>query len=774
MQLMDRFLQTILRYRIAVLLVITVITLFFGAVMTRGIVASTIGGLFLNESPEYHRYLERVADFGSDDLLVVAIEYPGPLAPDLLDRLERAVAVIREMALVRDVRSALDVQQLRGNDDSLTITDYAELLRERPSTTAALTAELAMDPLARDLLLSRKGDHLAVIVELDATTDRPAEKTPELIDSVLDAFTAAGFPPGCLRVVGMPASIAAVMDQTYFSIRRLFPIVAVVLLAAVWIMFRRLWPVAITGLVAFLAVVWTMGFSILLDRHISVFTGMMPAMILIISFSDVIHLCSAYLLELAAGKAKKDAILACGREVGRACLFTSVTTFAGFVSLSLIPTPATRILGVALGFGTASALLLAVTLAPILFTFMPVPKRWRRGTAGRVQDWLDRFLEGSAAITSRHPRIIVAAFGLVLAVVLVGALQFRIETDFSKRMAVHHPIRVDGRFFRAHFAGANTVDIFIEARERDGLLEPVCMRRVAGFQREVAKLPEVAKVYSLVDLLRQLHHALVPGAPPRHGLPDTRQALGQYLLLFEMSGGEDLERLVDSERRVMRMTLYLPKEEYRHTAAVGAQVRRLADEILGDAVTVEVSGLVYLLGSHFEEVLKGQQRALVVVYAVIALMMMIGLRSVKVGLWSMLPNVLPLLVLFGCVGLFTDAIDSDILIVTIVAIGIGVDDTIHFLMRLRIESGRARSRQEALSRTFYYSGRGIAITTLILVVGFAPFALSDYLTIFMFGSLLPLTLVSALVADLYLVPALSTLGLVRFPSPQKKQGFQGG
>ena len=259
-----------------------------------------------------------------------------------------------------------------------------------------------------------------------------------------------------------------------------------------------------------------------------------------------------------------------------------------------------------------------------------------------------------------------------------------------------------------------------------------------------------------------MHRALKPGAPAAETVPTTRNALAQYLLLFEMSGGTDLDRLVDFPRRTMLLRVNLGSEEFRKTGEVGRQAMALAKKILGQAVTVEATGQAYLLGEFFNVILEEQKKALLLVFLLIAVMMVVGLRSLRAGLWSMIPNLLPLLTLAGFLGLFLDYADSDVLMVAMIAIGIGVDDTIHFLMRFRIESRRQPDVASALRRTFTYSGRGIVITTVILVAGFAPFAASDYLPIFYLGTMLPMTLVVALVADLFLVPALARLGAIRF------------
>lgn len=146
-------------------------------------------------------------------------------------------------------------------------------------------------------------------------------------------------------------------------------------------------------------------------------------------------------------------------------------------------------------------------------------------------------------------------------------------------------------------------------------------------------------------------------------------------------------------------------------------------------------------------------------------MMIVGLGSLRVGLISMIPNLIPLLVLGGWLGWTWDQVDSDAFAIALLALGIGVDDTIHFLGRYRLEGARFGTAADAIRRTFAFAGRAIVMTTVILVAGFVPFAGNDYLTMRMFGTLLPQCLVVALLADVLLVPALIAVGWLRFPPP---------
>ena len=758
---MESIVRLIIRRRHWVLVLLGLITVGAGSMFRLGVINSSIGGLFLGEHPDFPAYLKRARDFGNDDAIVIGVDDPRFLSPAGQLRLRRASEAVARLRHVQAVRSVLSAQQIRGDEGGIQVRSYAELVAGRPGREQVVLRELRDDPFARGLLVSADGRHTAVVVELDTNADRPAEQLPGLLRQIFAAFVNAGFAREKLHAVGMSANTAAVMEATRFNLVRLFPMVSVVLLVAVWVMFRRLWPVAITGLVALVAVIWTMGFSLVLDRNISVMVAMVPAVILIIAFADVIHLCSAYLLELGHGQTKQRAILRSCSEVGAACVFTSVTTFVGFVSLSLVPTPVSRQLGLVLGFGAAVALLLAVTLTPILLTIFPRPRPWREGATGKVQALLDRFLEWVARLSTGRPRTIVVLFLVFGALLSVGLWRFTIETDFARRVTAEHPLRVDSRYFRSHFAGTNSFHIFLSVPPKQSLLAPQTFARVQRYQEALRRLPDVDRVTSLVDLMQTMHRALHPGA--RAGpLPTDGKALAQYLLLFEISGGTELDRLVDFSRRTMLLRVHLSSAEFRHTGTVGRQARALAQKHLGGGIEVQATGLAYLLGQFFNVILEDQKRALLLVFVLIAVMMIVGLRSLRAGLWSMVPNLLPLMALGGFAGLFMDYVDSDVLIVAMIAIGIGVDDTIHFLMRFRTESRRQPDVARALQRTFSYSGRGIVITTVILVLGFAPFAASDYLSIAYLGTLLPITLVVALVADLFLVPALASLGAIRF------------
>jgi len=219
---------------------------------------------------------------------------------------------------------------------------------------------------------------------------------------------------------------------------------------------------------------------------------------------------------------------------------------------------------------------------------------------------------------------------------------------------------------------------------------------------------------------------------------------------------------MDSDGRTLRLRLHLNNGGFFSAHRTSQKALAEGKAVLGNGVQMEATGIIALLGEWVEGFIDGQKRGLIFAFLTILMMMAISLRSFTGGLWAMLPNIIPLFFLGGYVGWFWDTVDSDTLLVAVIAIGISVDDTIHFLFRYRYERERTQDIAIALDRTFYFSGRAIIITSIILVIGFLPYATSDFFSVRIMGTLLPLTLTAALLTDLLLIPAMIKLGAFKF------------
>ena len=438
---------------------------------------------------------------------------------------------------------------------------------------------------------------------------------------------------------------------------------------------------------------------------------------------------------------------------------TSLTTGVGFISMTFVPSPVFSQLGWVAGFGVLAAYALAMTLVPVLLDIFGRPRPWRRGRGGFVQAGLERVLSGAFGLSTTHPWKVIAASGAVIAVAAWGTTQIHFETDFEKRLAPDSRVRADGQYLDEHFVSTNALDLYIETDSKEGILKAELFNDIVALERDIEAHARVDKAVSIVDLLRATHRSFAPEGADFH--PLSSQAIAQLFVLLEMQGEESLSRLIDFARSKTRLTIYTPETGVRGQDQLRHEIADMARAKLGGRADVDASSLGSLLGSWVDDIIAGQRRGLGFSLLVIALILVLGFRSLRAGLWSMVPNVLPLLALGGWIGWMWEAADTDTLIIAMIALGIGVDDTIHFIARYQLERKRTDKVSAAIENTFRFSGRGIMITTFIFALGFSPMVISGYLPIHIMGTMLPFCFGVAVVADLLLVPALIRVGAIK-------------
>lgn len=753
---MGRYIEAVLRFRAWIIIGCGLLTVLALGIISNGVLASSMLKLFFGQSPEYNRYLELSDRFGATDNLFIAFEEPELFTPASLDRLERISERIQGLAEIRRVESAISAERIRAADDDLLIERYGAVARANPDRAHELRDELAQDPDLGSLLLSKDGRTTAFLLELTNDTNRPVESIAPLLEQVVQAFLAEGYTREQLHMAGLGPETAEATKVALDTIVQIFPFTLFILIVVVFLLFRRVWPVLVTMGVAFISITWTVAFAVLLDRQINLLIAAVPAVMVTVAFSDIIHLCSTYLLELEAGHEKTPAIIKTGREVGLACVWTSVTTFFGFISLVFIPTPVFQQLGLVLGFGVAVALLLALTLVPIFLYYLPAPKGANRETqrAGRLVLWVCDLSRGFAF---HNPKATVLGFALLAVVSVLGILRIDVETSFTQRLDPNNRIRKSQDLIRERFAGTNTVDVYVELDPTRSFEEPALIAGLLSLEKELETFPQIDRVVSPANLVARVEQALGVEASAR-----SPESIAQTLLLFEVSGGRGLDLFLAPDRRTVRMSMRLRIAGLVETGEVGRRAAELVEARLGSGVSATPTGITYLFGNWIDFIVQGQRRGMIFALLVTTLLMVLGLRSLRVGVLSMIPNIVPLLVLGGYVGWAWQIVDSDTILVAMIGIGIAVDDTIHFLTRLRIESQETQDPEEALRRTFHFTGSALVQTSIILCLGFLPFALSAYFSTRILGTLLPMTLLVALLADILLLPALVALGVIRF------------
>ncbi|MBM66264.1 MAG: hypothetical protein CMH55_08540, partial [Myxococcales bacterium] len=617
---------------------------------------------------------------------------------------------------------------------------------------------------------------------------------------------------------GMPASLTALMLETERHAGPYFAASLVIILILVSFMLKEWRATLMVFLTALPASLWGAGFGGTINGGLSIVASMAPMIILVLATANIVHLVGQYRIERLRCD-KEEAIIRTFHEVGMACFLTTLTTLIGFSSLRFLPVGTAKELAVIASIGVAASFVIAFVLGPALLSLLNVP-----GAAPSESKWMTAALERCRLVAKERPVFVVAMGGLSTVLAIIGLMLLKIDTNVDAKFYDGHPVQVAAKWFGDRMTGGASAEIIIDTGQEGGALERSAFIReqrpaeatkqetpteeeIAGFDDDdgfgsadgatesteivdpvAGALPNtvlvrlqalesklrglqrpdiyegkkpILDVISLVDIAERTHSAM-----GGEGTLPNRAQLASQLALFAGEGGEGLNLLVDESRRYVRVQLRLPSVGSANLVKIVDEVEAAAQELFPrpeGGLRTGVTGMESLF-SHLIETLSSQlAKGFGFAALVITLVMAFVFRSVRVGLSSMLPNILPVISGIGVVGLFGLMVDIDALFLVSVALGIAVDDTIHFLVRYRHERQAGKDLDEAVRLSLCETGLGIVRTSIILVCGFGIWLTSPYLTFKYMGLILPMTMIMAVVADMLVIPAMVYLGWIRVP-----------
>ena len=337
--MVERYIRWVLKHRALVVGVCLVVSAAAVGVVTKGVFASSLVKLFLGDSPDYKRFQSLSNEFGSGDLIFIAVDNAKVFTPEGWEALERVADQIQTLEAFSEATTLADADYMETVDDTLMVEPYRSAVEQGTKSLEELKEHVKTDRFLKGSFISDDLMSVMMVLEVDTEQMLPVEAFPEILDGVFDVFREEGFDRDSLHLAGFKPDTVEATFQARYSIETIFPITSLVLSLVVLFLFGQFWPVIATSGVGVVAILWTLAFTIYFDPEINLMLAMIPAVMMVVSFSDVVHLCSSYILELKNGLSKEQAIIKSGSEVGLACWYTSVTTFFGFVALAFVPTP---------------------------------------------------------------------------------------------------------------------------------------------------------------------------------------------------------------------------------------------------------------------------------------------------------------------------------------------------------------------------------------------------------------------------------------------------
>lgn len=743
----------ILRYRWLTLVLLVAATVGFAMQIPRIVFQVSPEGMRLVGHPDTLYYEEYIKQYGTDEIVVMELWCSDVFAPKTMNKISRLTDVIEQYENVYRVVSLSNVNDIRGSSDGIEITSFLEAVPQERATLEKIRKEVHDNPLYHGNLVSEDDRSTLLIVELDRSGEDFPQKRRELVQRILDLgqkeqtdgieIYVAGFP-----VIGTVLPMLMVEDQRLF-----IPLILVLILLTLYAVFRNLWGILLPLVTVIISVVWTMGFLVLAGKQVEIVTNVLPPLVLVIALADVVHILAHYQEELQGKKAKALALKDATAYVLVPCLLTSITTSIGFASLMVSSVRGVRDLGLLASFGVMAAFVVSITLVPAILSFLP-SGTFERTQKQKKEGVLDRFLARLARFDESHKKLILAATFVLIGLSVAGLFRLKVETTLIKYLKEDNPVAVAVQHIEDHLSGTTTLDVVFDFGEPGAVKEPGNLEKVKQMESFLKGLPLVTNASSLVDFLERMNQVFHDGDPAFDRLPDTRAEIAQFLLLYSMSGDEeDLSKIVDHDYRTAVITARLKTVGSSEMAEFIEDVKAYMEKSF-PASNVRATGISVLVTNSIDAIVRGQAQSLGLAMAVIFVLMSVLFRSLRLGLLSMIPNMIPILITLGLMGWLGIDINTATAVISCVAIGIAVDDTIHYLTRFRKEYGARPDEALACARSLTSTGRALFFTSFVLTFGFLVLIFSNFKPLIYFGLLTGVTMVSALVGDLVLLPVL--------------------
>ncbi|HPG24284.1 MAG TPA: MMPL family transporter, partial [Myxococcota bacterium] len=443
--------------------------------------------------------------------------------------------------------------------------------------------------------------------------------------------------------------------------------------------------------------------------------------------------------------------------VGVPCLLTSVTTAVGFASMSFVPIRSIGEGGIYQAIGVLAAFFFSITLLMALLSF---GRATRPPTGEAVESakggvGTRRLLDAIARFNIQHRRPLIAAFAVFLVVFGIGATRVEVDSnwldDFWESSWIYATTtRVD-----EEMGGTTNIIYLFDAGEDDGIKEPAVLREIDRIEQMAGEESWlVRKTYSIVDIVKDLNQVFHEGDPAWYRIPETREEVAQYLLLYESSGGEEAEEYVSSDYRRANLELRLRLAPTTATQDLVAKLSRSIEQEPLRETKLSLTGIGALWLRLMDYIMSSQIQGFAIAFGVITAMMIVIFRSFRIGLISMVPNLAPVFLALGAMGWFGISLDYNKVGIAAIALGISVDDTIHLMARFRHEFQVHGRYEKALEAAMSDVGRALILTSVALVLGFLVNGFSEMRAQALYGVLLSSALVVALVADFLFMPSL--------------------
>jgi predicted RND superfamily exporter protein len=762
---MQRYVEFVVRYRVPVVLAVLLVT---------ALLATQLPHLRLEigrraNMPQQHPYVQiqnRTADlFGGEAIVIIGIvvDKGTVFSPAILAKVHRITeGLVRTPSVIETSLFSLSapyVKRVTSGADG--VMEVNQLMPE-PPTAAAEVADLRNavleDKLFRDNLVSADETATVIVVEFD---DRMSDgfiaaRVEELIAPERgDGVTFA--------LAGAPVLRHALREYTALVVF-LLPVAVLVIGLIHYEAFRTLQAMLLPLVTALLSVVWALGIMGALRLPMDTWSAITPVVVLAIAAGHAVQILKRYYEEYALCGDTQTAVVRSITAVGPVMLTAGCIASAGFASLASFGVTSVRVFGLLLASGILSALIIEMTFTPACRSLLPAPKR-RELQREEQAGWLDAALDGLGSVVVRWPRaVLIVALCWALASVL-GVVQMRVDNSFRAWFAPTTRIRTDDALLNAKLPGTATLRLLIEGDTENVLYEPSVLSAISDLEALLENEPDIGGVSSIADHVKRMHRAMNDGDQRYHAIPESRDLIAQYLLLYGMAAGPDgLSAFVDAGYRNAIIRALSKTDSAAFSRHLIERLHRFAAQRFdGLPVRVGIAGGTLGVQTAMNDVVVREKIVnMIQVSCIIFLLSGLVLRSLVGGLFVLMPLALAVAVNLGVMGWSGVWLDMTTAAFTAMGVSVGADFAIYLIFRIREQRFAGQSLREAIRHSLRTSGKAVFFVSSAVTLGYLVLLLAGFSVWTRLGLFTALIIAVSALATLTVIPALALVVRPRF------------
>ncbi|HCE3384297.1 TPA: MMPL family transporter [Vibrio parahaemolyticus] len=692
----------------------------------------------------------------TDNLAIVIAPEDGDIfTPQTLSLIQKITVDAWQVPYSSRVDSIANYQHTEAFDDDLLVEDLLyseyELTPERISKVKSIALS---EPVLKSALVSEKGDVTVVNItvqlpEMDKTAE--VEEVVSSINAIIDRYQRA-YPDVTFHKAGIIAMNHAFMTAAQDDSSTLVPTMLVVILVFLTIMLRSILSVIATLIVIIGSVMATMGISGWAGMFLSTATVNVPTLIMTLAVADCVHVIATMRQSMKNGFTKAQSI---ERSIALnfvPILITSVTTAIGFLMMNMSDSPVLRDFGNLSALGVMVACLLSVTLLPALLKLLPIHVKME--TSQDQKHVMDRL--GDFVVSQRRALLPLSVVVIVVCASLIPLN--KVNDESVEYFGQRNEFRQAADFMEERISGMTNISIAIKTNESQGIAAPDFLNTIGEFSSWLRDQPETDHVATLADVYKRLNKNMHGDDEAYYSLPQERELAAQYLLLYEMSlpYGLDLNNQINVDKSSIKMVLTVANLGSVELVDLENRIYQWFTEHAPQYQVVASSPS--LMFAHIGETnMASMLSTLPITLVLISALLIFALRSVRLGLISLMPNIAPAVIGFGLWALISGEINLGLSVVVTLTLGIVVDDAVHFLSKYQRARREGQTAEQAVRYAFHTVGRALWITTVVLVAGFSVLAMSSFRLNADMGQLSAIVIFIALVVDFLFLPTLLML-----------------